>query len=363
MAEESSPEDKVFDPSPQRLDEYRRQGRVAMSRDVGSAAQLAMALLAFSMLGTPAIQAMLEAVRWAIEHSAGTDGSPPTTADTFAAMVHTMGPPVLSICLLMALAASAAGFAQTGFNWAPEAIGFKFDRINPVQRLKDTLSITKFGSRAGLAAAKLTVGGLVIGGIFMADLRPMRALAAASLATSEKFLGQNLWRMLAATTFVLTVMAVVDYTYQRRQYMQQLKMTREEFIRDLEQTEGKPAYKQRRRQMHRELSVNRILQAVPVADVIVTNPTHLSLALQYRPGKDKAPRVTARGADDLAMHIRHLARRHGVPIIEQRALARSLWRRCKVGQPVPDALFQEVARILARVYKAKSARTPARPRR
>ncbi len=361
MADDSSsPEDKVFDPSPQRVEEYRRQGRVAQSRDVGSAAQLLMALLAFSLLGGAAIGGLLEGTRWAIEHSAGTDGAPPTIADTFAAMFHIMGPPVLQISLLMAVAAIAAGFAQTGFNWAPEAIGFKLDRINPMQRLADTLSPKKFASRAGLATAKLTMAGLVIGGIFLADLREMTALAAASLATSEAFLRDNLWAMLFATTLVLTVLAIVDYTYQRSQYMQQLKMTREEFIRDMEQAEGKPAYKQRRRQMHRELSLNRIMKEVPLADVIVTNPTHFSIALRYQPGKDKAPRVTARGADDLALHIRRLARRHGVPIVEQRSLARTLWRRCKVGQPVPDAHFQEVARILARVYKAKIARRPTR---
>ncbi|MCB9728909.1 MAG: EscU/YscU/HrcU family type III secretion system export apparatus switch protein [Deltaproteobacteria bacterium] len=356
MAEDSSKEDKVFDPSPQRVEEYRRQGRVAQSRDVGSAAQLAMALLAFSMLGMPALGAMLEGTRWAIQHAAGGDGIPPTTASTFVAMFKTMGPPVIQISLLMALAASAAGFAQTRFNWAPEALGFKLDRINPIQRLSDTFSPKKFASRALLATAKLTLAGLVIGGIFMADLPAMRGLAAAPLGTAERFLRTNLWEMLLATTLVLTILAVVDYIYQKNQYDQQLKMTREEFVRDMEQTEGKPAYKQRRRQMHRELSMNRILKEVPTADVIVTNPTHLAIALQYRPGKDKAPRVTARGADDLALHIRRLARRHGVPIIEQRALARTLWRRCKVGRPVPDTLFQEVARVLARVYRARSQR-------
>jgi type III secretion system FlhB-like substrate exporter len=278
-------------------------------------------------------------------------------------MVHTMGPPVLSICLLMALAASAAGFAQTGFNWAPEAIGFKFDRINPVQRLKDTLSITKFGSRAGLAAAKLTVGGLVIGGIFMADLRPMRALAAASLATSEKFLGS---KSLAD--------AGRHHLRAHRDGRRRLHLPAPP-VHAAAQDDPRGVHP-RPRADRRQAGLQ--AATAPDAPRALRQPHPAGRAgrrrhrhqpdpplscIAYRPGKDKAPRVTARGADDLAMHIRHLARRHGVPIIEQRALARSLWRRCKVGQPVPDALFQEVARILARVYKAKSARTPARPRR
>ena len=133
-------------------------------------------------------------------------------------------------------------------------------------------------------------------------------------------------------------------------------MTRDEAKRDMEEQEGKPIFKQRRRQMHRELTMNRIIEAVPVADVIVTNPTHYAVALRYRPGIDKAPMVTAKGADPLALHIRNIARSSGVPIIESRLVARLLWRRVKVGRPVPGSLFQSVAEILARVYRRQAKR-------
>lgn len=115
-------------------------------------------------------------------------------------------------------------------------------------------------------------------------------------------------------------------------------------------------FKQRRRQMHRDLTMNRIMAEVPTADVIVTNPTHFAIALRYRPGQDKAPIVVAKGMDNLALHIRTVARRHGVPIVENRPVARALYKRVKVGKQVPAAMFQQVARILAEVFRRRTKR-------
>ena len=128
-------------------------------------------------------------------------------------------------------------------------------------------------------------------------------------------------------------------------------MTYEEFKREQEEQEGKPFIKARRRAMHRDLSFNRMIETVPQADVIVTNPTHLSIAIRYTPGEDRAPMVTAKGADAMAMQIRAIARRHGIPIMENRPLARTIWTKVKVGKPVPGFLFQAVAEILAKVYR------------
>jgi flagellar biosynthesis protein FlhB len=149
-------------------------------------------------------------------------------------------------------------------------------------------------------------------------------------------------------------MAVVDYAWQKHQMMQQMKMTREEVKRDMEEQDGKPEVKSRRKQLHRELSMNRIIQAVPEADVVVTNPTHLALVIRYRVGEDAAPIVTAKGADSLAAYIRMLAREHGVPIVENKPLARVLWRRVRVGKRVPNSLFQAVAEILAGIFRARN---------
>ena len=114
--------------------------------------------------------------------------------------------------------------------------------------------------------------------------------------------------------------------------------------------------------MHLELTMNRIMAEVPTADVIVTNPTHFAIALRYRPGQDKAPMVVAKGMDNLALHIRTIARRNGVPIVENRAVARALYKRVKVGKQVPSAMFQQVARILAEVFRRRGKRGAGAPR-
>jgi flagellar biosynthetic protein FlhB len=136
-------------------------------------------------------------------------------------------------------------------------------------------------------------------------------------------------------------------------------MTREEHKRENIEQEGQPQVKARRRQMHRQLTLNRIIDVVPQADVLVTNPTHLAVALRYRPGQDKAPLVTAKGADEMAALMRRLARKHGVAVVENKPLARTLWRRVKVGQAVPRSMFQAVAEVLARVFKARTQRARA----
>ncbi len=360
---DDSTQEKTFDPTPRRVEQAREEGRVAQSRDVISAAQLLMALIAFSLLGEDLLGALMQSTRWTIEQATAGGADGPTVGATLAAMGGLVLPPMLGLSLLMAAAAVSAGIIQTEFLWAPGAISFKWDRVNPLNRLKETFHPRKLGVRTALAVGKITVAAAVIAVIFLDGLPATMALALSGLDTAQRFVGGHLFAMAAATTVVLSAMAVLDYAWQRREHNENLKMTREEFMRDLEQQEGKPAYKRRRRQMHRELSLNRIIDAVPEADVIVTNPTHLALALRYRPGEDAAPIVTARGADSLAMHIRAIARRNGVPIIENKPLARTLWRRVKVGSPIPGNLFQDVAAVLARVYKARARRSNPTPSR
>ena len=355
MAEDSTQE-KTFDPTPRRIQQSREEGRVAQSRDVISAAQLLMSLVAFGLLGDDLMGAVMRATTWTIEQAAmdGPDG--PTLAAAVAAGAGLVVPPLLGLALLMAAAAVAAGLVQTGFLWAPGAVSWKWDRVNPANRLKETFHPRKLGVRSALAFGKITVAAAVIGAIFLASLPAVAELALSRLPAAQAFVRDELWTMAVATTLVLSAMAVLDYAWQRREHTENLKMTREDFVRDMEQQEGKPAYKQRRRRMHHDLTMNRIIVAVPDSDVIVTNPTHLAIALRYRPGENKAPVVTARGADSLALHIRAIARRHGVPIVENRPLARTLWRRVKVGSPVPANLFQSVAEVLARVYRARRPR-------
>ena len=175
-----------------------------------------------------------------------------------------------------------------------------------------------------------------------------------------QFMEDLLVSMLFATTAVLTIGAVADYVWQKHQLMQQMMMTREEVKRDMEEQEGKPEVKGKRKQFHRDLSMNQIINAVPEADVVVTNPIHLAIVIRYQPGQDSAPIVTAKGSESVAAYIRSLAREHCVPIVENKPLARLMWRKVKVGNAIPTSLFEAVANILAKVFRARAERDARR---
>lgn len=355
MAEQDGQE-KVYDPSPQRIEKFRKEGKIAQSKDVGSAATLYMAILAFGLLGGDLMDGILAATRWTIEHVVQDGMETVTLRGLTWRMLVIIGPPTAMISLLLAIAAIGAGFAQTKFNWTLDALVPKWEKLNPLSKLVSVFGPKKLAMNILLSTGKIGLGALVIGFIFVNGLPAMAGLALAPIEAAEQFVYQNLFIILIATTGVLTLMAVPDYIWQHKQLQDQLKMTHDEFKRDQEEQEGKPLIKARRRAMHRELSFNRIIESVPEADVIVTNPTHLSIAIRYRPGEDRAPMVIAKGADAMAMQIRAIARRHGVPIMENRPLARTIWTKVKVGKPIPSFLFQAVAEILAKVYRVRRQR-------
>jgi flagellar biosynthesis protein FlhB len=353
MAEDANGQEKEFEPSPQKIEKFRKEGKIAQSKDVGSAAQLYMALVAFGFYGQDLITSLMVSTRWTIEHVLQDGMHTISVRGLIYRLIMFVGPPTACICLLLGLAAITAGFAQTKFNWTFDALMPKWEKLNPLSRLTQIFGPKKLAMNVLLSTAKIVLGALVIGLIFTSGLPTMAGLALSPIQAAELFVYKNLYVMLIATTGVLTLMAVPDYIWQRKQLVDQLKMTMEEFKREQEEQEGKPFIKARRRAMHRDLSINRIIDSVPEADVIVTNPTHLSIAIRYRPGEDRAPTVVAKGGDAMAMQIRSIARRHGIPIIENRPLARTIWTKVKVGRPIPSHLFHAVAEILAKVYRVR----------
>jgi flagellar biosynthetic protein FlhB len=150
---------------------------------------------------------------------------------------------------------------------------------------------------------------------------------------------------------ILLTLGVLDFMYQRWKHNRDLRMTKQQIKEEMKQSEGDPEVKRRRVRMQRQIAMQRISSAVPKADVIVTNPEHISIAIQYDSGSMNAPRVVAKGADYLALRIRHIAMQHGIPIVERKPLARALYKEVAVNQEVPPAFYKAVAEILAYVYR------------
>jgi flagellar biosynthetic protein FlhB len=169
------------------------------------------------------------------------------------------------------------------------------------------------------------------------------------------------FKILAMTCWVLLALAVLDYAYQKWEFERSIKMTKQEIRDENKQTDGDPLIKGRIRRLQRDTARKRMMAAVAKADVVITNPQHLAVALQYAPEKMNAPVVVAKGADFLAAKIRDMAAKHRVPLIENKPLAHLLYRLVQVEQAIPESLYKAVAEILALVYSMKTNRNPDRP--
>ncbi len=257
---------------------------------------------------------------------------------------------MLPVAVACAIAGALAGGLQSRFRLTPGVLGFKFSRLNPVAGIQRIFSMQGAVKLATDAAKLIVVGFLVWGAvkdlmhdpIFYTPVPPTQ-LGAFMMSTAKLLLGR----------FVLALggIAALNYIYQLRKVHSDLMMTKQEVKEEARNAEGDPKVKAAQRQMARRLLQKQMLSAVPTADVVVTNPTHFAVALRYERGTDKAPVVLAKGERAFAKRIKALAKENGVPMVENRPVARALFKYGRVGKPIPIELYQAVADILAFVYK------------
>lgn len=359
MADDTPKEERTFEPTAKRLREFREEGKVAVSKDLANAAQLIGVLFAFLIAGNAVFAGLAGALSWTLDHVGEEGGARLSFGDVVAAHLDAIMAPTLTLLGILLVSTLIAYFAQTRLMFSVKALGFKWSRLNPMSRLADLASPKKAAVRVGLALGKLGLTAFAVTLVLAEVVPKISALGLGTLEGAAAVAGSQLSKLLLVTLAVLGVLAVLDFVWQRKQMNEQLRMTREEVKKETEQEDGRPEMKQRRRQKHRELSMNRMMAEVPKASVVITNPTHYAVALRYEPGKDRAPIVVAKGVDEVAAHIRAIARRAGVPVMENRALARALWSTVKVGKAIPASAFQAVAQVLAQVYRARRTRVKA----
>jgi len=261
------------------------------------------------------------------------------------------------VMLAAAAAALAANVMQVGFVFAPKVIRLDASRLNPMNGLKRLFSL-----RAGVELLKALLKILVVAYMAYSTLWGSRhllfVLPEQTVAGVMLIVCDIAYRVCLKAGLALLVLALADYGFQRWQHERDLRMTRQELRDEYKRQEGDPLLKQRIRQRQRELARRRMMAEVPKADVVITNPTHLAVALRYDPAHMDAPCVVAKGERALAERIRDIAREAGVPVIENKELAQALYRLVPVGGVIPSQLFEAVAQILAYVYRIRG-KTPA----
>jgi len=352
-------EDRTEAPTPRRRSEARGQGRVARSHDLTAAVTLVVAFVGLFLWGPGLWRSLLGVIIAALSSTAAADTADLTSLASAIGwtLLKSLGP----FLVLVFLAGLAVLYAQVGwlFTWTP--ITPSLDKINPITGLMRLFSIRSLVSAMINFAKVLMVGAVAY---FIIQAAAGAILHSFSLDFVGVIgIGWKLWFETGVKLAgVLLILALVDYFWQRFRHERDLRMTKEEVKDELRSMEGDPKVKGRRRQLQLQMAMQRLRKDVPKADVIVTNPTHIAVAIAYNADAMMAPKVVAKGADYAALRIRQLAEEFGIPIVERKPLARALYESVEVGQYIPERFYRAVAEILAYIYEL-TGRSAASARR
>ncbi|GAV26172.1 flagellar biosynthesis protein FlhB [Carboxydothermus islandicus] len=353
MADEQK-DQRTEAPTPRRLAEARRRGQVFKSQELNFAVMFLIFFLLLLILGGYFYQQFYLLSR-NVFRNMFIELTPSATRELLIYYFGWSFKIVLPFLLLGMLAGIALNLMQVGFILTTEPLKPSWERLNPVAGFSRIFSKRNFVELAK-NFLKFSLLALVIYLRIKSNL-PL-IFQKIGQAPAEYFNGYfSLIKKIALDTLlVLFVVGVVDYWYQRREYYQSLKMTKQELKEEYRQTEGDPLIKARLRERQRQIALNQIAREVPQATVVVTNPVHIAVALKYERGKMAAPKVVAKGAGFLAEKIKEIARAHNVEIVENVEVARFLYKNCEVGDEIPEELYNAVAEIIALVYRKKRKR-------
>ena len=325
-------------PTGKRRREAREKGRVAKSREVTTYLVLIGGLAVLYFAGSYMVTEMALFMKTTVVQAASlrveaADVSP-LLSRTIIVMVKVLAP----VLLVVSVAALVGNVLQVGFLFSFEPIMPKLSKLNPLQGFKRLISLRSLTEIVKFVA-KLALVGVVVYAAIKKELPFIMPLADQSIQAIGSYIFTTIFRIMFRTSWVLLALAILDYAYQRWEYEKSLKMTRQEVKEEFKQTEGDPLIKSRIRRVQREWARRRMMEAVPRADVVITNPIRLAVAIAYKQESMAAPEVLAKGAAAVADRIREIARAHGIPIVENKPLAR--------------ALYKAVAEVLAYVYRLK----------
>jgi flagellar biosynthetic protein FlhB len=356
MAREEDPESKTEEASPRRVDEFRRRGEVAFSRDLMSASAMLGGGVAVVLTGL-FLPGRFGELWGAMMSAAASSGGARIGAGTFweALLFLAQG-----LALPMGVGVAVAlltGLAQTQGNLSWEPLALKPEKLNPFPKLVGLFVSKRAVVELAKNAFKVTALGAVAWWVAVDFIPELMTMPRLGLEAALSLGGELLLRLMGALCVAMVAFAALDVAWQRYQMAEKMKMSRQELKDEHKDIEGDPALRGARRQRMREMAAARgRVQAAREATVIVVNPTHVAVALRYDPKKESAPRVLCKGTDQVAAEIREVARKAGVPIIQRRALARLLFKTARVGREIPADLYEAVASVLALVLRGRLPR-------
>ncbi len=344
--------EKTEKATPKKRRDARKKGQVVQSKDISAAISL---LVIFLVIGTAskyfidaiyelyyisinAIENFDEYVRMATLNVLG--------LRVMMAFIKIVAPIILTVLLIGVI----TSYMQVGFLFTVEPLKFKFDKINPLQGFKKIFSLKSF---VEMVKSILKAAGLLLLSYqyLVSRQNEVFKISTLNLTAGVALLWDVVVGVIVRCAAYLLVLAIADYAYKRWDNERQLKMSKQEVKEEYKQMEGDPFIRSKIKEKQRQMAMSRMMQDVPNADVVITNPTHYAIALSYDQAEAYAPKVIAKGKDIIAANVKRIARDAGVPVVENKQLARALYQTTDVGQYIPADLFEAVADVLAYVYR------------
>ena len=342
--------EKTEAPTPRRLLEAREKGQVAKSNDLTAAIGLLAALLLLNLYGPAIMKGFQEVMIGSLILDNIPMGATQTIDRTVQLLIGKSMLIVGPLMLILFAVALIANLMQVGFILSAKPITPSMSKISPIQGVKRLFSLRTL-MRMVINLFKVGIIGVVAHFSIRDDIPRMLGLTGVSYM---EVLGQSaemVFILGLKLSLVLLILGLADFGFQKWQHLKDLRMTKEEIKEEMKRMEGDPLMRQRRRAVARQLAMQRMSQAVPGADVVITNPTELAVALKYDQDAMGAPKVVAKGRGFIADRIRAIANENGIPIMQRKSLAQALYKACEVGDFIPEDLYKAVAEVLAYVFE------------
>lgn len=357
MAEDQ--DEKTEQATDTRREEFRKRGQVAVTRELSTALIFLTAAGLLASVGKFFFQNLAEVFNM----SFGVTMIQFAQANQFGELLLFCGQKMLFLLGPIMLGTMVIGIGsqlvQTGIIQVEDALSPNLARLNPLSAIGRIFSMKGFGEFLK-SLIKMAVILATIYFLLKSEIYQIPFLSGMSIAELFAYTGKVLFKLLIGTGMFILIIAVADYFFQRWQLEKEMMMTKQEVKEEHKSREGDPMIKARIKKIQREMSQRKMMLAVPKADVVITNPTHIAVVLKYS-DKLPAPQLVAKGADFMAERIKQLAREHNIPVIENKPLARAIFKTMKIGQVIPRDLFVAVAEVLSYVFRLKRKRKKANP--
>ena len=352
MAESESGQDRTLDPTAKRYADARKEGQVPRSRDLAHLFVIGSSVAVLGMAGTSLASASRALLTHGLRFDAVTATEPARMAERLGELVGDAVIATAPVFAVTLIAAVASPLLVGGWLFQPEVVQPRLDRLDPVAGLGKLFSLQAFVGLGKTFLLTLLLG--LVGGVYIVGhVEQFAALASDALPSALAQLFSLVLTAFGLLTITLAAMAAIDVPYQIISFRNRLKMSFQEVREEERESQGDPRLKQQVRKVQREMARRRMMAAVPMADVVVTNPSHFAVALKYMEDRHRAPVVVAKGMDTVAARIRELARANGVPQLEAPPLARALYKHVELGDEIPAALYTAVAQVLAYIFQLK----------